>query len=483
MRINDQKLAIGIFGMLIVGFALTSYLSFSVTREYVLTGAETQTLPLISDNIYSDIKEDLIDPINVSSLMANDAFLINWIQDGEKDLNSIKNYLSLIKQKYGYTSTFFVSDITGNYYYSDGILKTISEQDVHDVWYFDFKDLNTSIDLDIDNDEAKQGLLTVFINHRLENVEGDFLGVTGVGLELTEIAENLSKDERLYNHKIYIIDWNGQIQIHSDSNLIENTNIRDIEGICDITDAILSSTKDVEVFEYQDAESKKMISVRYIPEFNWFLIVEKDENASLASAKRSLIQNLCVGLILAVMVSLAINQVMKKNNRLLEQRASMDDLTGLFNRHAFLEIMQKENAAMSRYNFLSALLMIDIDDFKSINDQYGHYNGDILLTEIVESIKKSLRSSDSMGRWGGDEFIAYLSHADPEAARQIASRIQESVKNVTLNIDGKKLNRTVSMGIAIMDSSNNDLDEIIQKADDALIKGKKEGKGKIVFSL
>lgn len=106
MRFRNTRLILGIFLFLTIGFSLSGYISYTVTKEYILSSSSNQTLPLISDNIYSAIKEDLIDPIIISSLMSNDAFLIEWVQSGEKELDAIKEYLKLIKKKYGYTSVF-----------------------------------------------------------------------------------------------------------------------------------------------------------------------------------------------------------------------------------------------------------------------------------------------------------------------------------------------------------------------------------------
>ena len=135
VKFTSYWLIVFMFLIIAVGFSVTSVLSFLVTKQYVTRSEITHTLPLISDNIYSSIKEDLIDPINISSLMSNDTFLINWVNEGEEDLNAITEYLRYIKEEYGYTSAFFVSDQTRNYYYYDGILKQISPEDAHDIWY------------------------------------------------------------------------------------------------------------------------------------------------------------------------------------------------------------------------------------------------------------------------------------------------------------------------------------------------------------
>lgn len=479
MKIKQTQLIFSVFITLLLGFVLTSYLSYSVTEDFILESAETETLPLISDNIYSEIKSELIDPINVSSLMSNDAFLINWILRGEDNIPEIQEYLRLIKYRYSYTSTFFVSNVTHNYYYSGGILKTISQDDPHDVWYYNFIGMNKAVDLVVDTDEAKNDTLTVFINHRLEREDGELLGVTGVGLQLDEITDHIRHYENLYHHKIYIVDQDGLIQIDSDRNRIETENITELSGIKDVSAKILSAGEKATIVEYQDGNGVKTVSSRFIPEFGWYLIVEKDQELSLAGARRSMVRNFILGGFIALLISLLINSIMKRYNHQLELRASSDDLTNLLNRRAFMENLAREVASMNRYAYSSAILMLDIDEFKAINDQFGHIAGDTILVEIVKIIQGTLRSSDFMGRWGGDEFIACLTRVDRENALQIARRIHAEVEKSTFVVGGEEIYRTVSIGIAFMDPLIENEDNIIRLADDALVKGKRLGKNRI----
>ncbi len=114
-------------------------------------------------------------PLFVSSLMANDTFLKDWAAGGESDISKIERYLGEIQGKYGFFSAFFVSAETGKYYYPGGILKTISPEDDHDVWYYDFVSSGEGHDLDVDSNEAANNILTVFINHRLASDDGKLL--------------------------------------------------------------------------------------------------------------------------------------------------------------------------------------------------------------------------------------------------------------------------------------------------------------------
>ena len=267
--------------MLLFTFTFTSLISYNVTKELITANTKTKTLPLISDNIFSEIQQELISPINNSSLMANDEFLIEWVVSGEKDQDEIVRYLKRIIEKYGYFSSFFVSEQTKNYYYYGGVLKQISEQDDHDVWYYKFRDSNKEYALDVDTDEATQGTITIFINHRLEDAQGNFLGVTGIGLEMVSISDTLASYHDRYDHMVYMINSNGLIQVHANQELVEKVNIRNLEGIGSQAEKILSNKSGTNIFEFKNGKRDIVISSRYFPDFDWFLIVEQDETNAL----------------------------------------------------------------------------------------------------------------------------------------------------------------------------------------------------------
>jgi len=187
---NKYRL-IGILTVVLVfSFTFTSLVSYNVTRTSIDSDAKTKILPLISDNIYSEIQKELLQPIYNSSIMANDEFLVEWVLAGEQDTEEIVRYLQRIKERYGYFSAFYISARTNNYYYYEGILKQIRPEDEHDIWYYNFVRSGRHYDLDVDNDEATSGTLTIFINHRLEDNQGNFLGVTGVGLKMSEVGDD-----------------------------------------------------------------------------------------------------------------------------------------------------------------------------------------------------------------------------------------------------------------------------------------------------
>jgi len=173
-------------------------------------------------------------------------------------------------------------------------------------------------------------------------------------------------------------------------------------------------------------------------------------------------------------------------NEKLEELATKDKLTGLFNRRYFDMLLENQLQLAIRSSVCLSLVMFDIDDFKDINDSFGHVAGDYYLSDISKEILDELpRSTDFIARYGGDEFVVVLYDTEKEGALLIANKINQMVKNVNIRdeFSKEKINRTISMGIVnIIPNKNITSEKIIQLADEALYKAKREGKNCISIS-
>ncbi len=468
--------------ILVFSFAFTSIISFNVTRETVNKGTKDEILPLVSNNIYSEIQQILLNPINNSSLMANDEFLINWVANGETDTDEVIRYLKRIRDEYHYFSAFFVSDRTRNYYYYDGILKTISPDNDHDVWYYNFINKDIPYKLDVDTDEATAGTITIFINHRLEDNDGKLLGVTGVGLKMESVGQMLSAYQEKYGHLIYMIDSDGVIQIHPEINLVKKQNIRDLPGIGSVSTEILANKTDTQIYEIKNRDHITLASSRYFPNLEWFLIVEEDPSDSLKPAQNHLIGNLIIGLVVTIVVIVLIALTINLFHSKIEALATTDELTGINNRRKAEEVFLHEIAFTRRYGQPFSILMIDIDTFKSVNDQYGHLVGDRYLKLLTEALQDELREVDTISRWGGEEFLALLHQTDAGQAEIVARRILDRVSSLECRAENEAFTRSVSIGIATAPEGKVTVDEMIALADRALYQAKAEGGNRAHFT-
>lgn len=157
----------------------------------------------------------------------------------------------------------------------------------------------------------------------------------------------------------------------------------------------------------------------------------------------------------------------------------IDPLTQLNNRRGFFESAQPEMAqSQTSQNDLSAL-MIDIDNFKKTNDYYGHFAGDQVLRAVAEEIKKTLRQTDLIGRYGGEEFIGLLPNTSIEIAQTIAERLRDAVEKRNVCVNDNDISVTVSIGICHIADANNSLDILLTQADQAMYWAKASGKNQV----
>ncbi len=159
-----------------------------------------------------------------------------------------------------------------------------------------------------------------------------------------------------------------------------------------------------------------------------------------------------------------------------------DPMTGLYNFRHFLETLRFEVERAKRYEESLSCIMIDIDNFKSINDRYGHQIGDEVLKELARSIVISVRASDIPARYGGDEFIILLPKTSKTLAMRLAKRLMDlfSDKPIRIPHDDLVVKVTLSIGIAAVPEDTLDVDELVKKADNALYEAKNRGKNRIV---
>jgi diguanylate cyclase len=160
----------------------------------------------------------------------------------------------------------------------------------------------------------------------------------------------------------------------------------------------------------------------------------------------------------------------------LDVLATRDELTGIYNRRQFLVLADREWARCRRYDMGAAMVMLDVDHFKRVNDLHGHLAGDLMLREIARAAAETLRHADFLGRFGGEEFIVFLPHTDVLGALDVAERIRERVAAIKLEWRGQQIATTVSLGVATLGISHDTVGALIADADRALYTAKDAGR-------
>ncbi|WP_191489325.1 GGDEF domain-containing protein [Pseudomonas sp. FEN] len=166
----------------------------------------------------------------------------------------------------------------------------------------------------------------------------------------------------------------------------------------------------------------------------------------------------------------------------LQRLATTDVLTGSSNRRHFFESAHRAFEQARLQDSPLAFLLLDIDDFKQINDNYGHPEGDLVLQRIAEAGRGALRGGDLFGRIGGEEFAVLLPGCAPEMARQIAERLQREIQRLSFSHDGQSFGVTVSQGLTSLTPGDESLDPLFARADSAMYQAKRQGKNQIVLA-
>jgi diguanylate cyclase (GGDEF)-like protein len=184
----------------------------------------------------------------------------------------------------------------------------------------------------------------------------------------------------------------------------------------------------------------------------------------------------------AILIALGVADRLREQRHALndaERRAATDPLTGVLNRRSLIERLEAACSRAQARDMPIALLFIDLDHFKTINDSYGHLAGDACLAAIVAPIQAELRQSDVIGRYGGEEFIVILSSASATAAHPIAERIRERVAGVRVEGYGPPIRLTCSIGVAASDTLGVWGKHLIARADEAVYAAKRSGRNRV----
>jgi diguanylate cyclase (GGDEF)-like protein len=176
---------------------------------------------------------------------------------------------------------------------------------------------------------------------------------------------------------------------------------------------------------------------------------------------------------------LRLTEDLQKAKESLEREASRDSLTDLWNRRSILDLLKREMARSDREGRPIAAIMIDIDYFKKVNDRIGHLAGDEVLREVTRRIGSSLRSSDLLGRIGGEEFLIILYPSDEKSARDVMERVRRACASTMFSIESARFKVTVSQGAALAEKLDGvDLSTLLKAADHALYRAKNGGRNR-----
>lgn len=221
----------------------------------------------------------------------------------------------------------------------------------------------------------------------------------------------------------------------------------------------------------------------------WFILNDVQQQIDVMRRRPVLVGFAVFAAVLLVSGYIVFQGIMseKERNRMaikLRKLANTDPLTGALNRRHFWRTANMELHRHQRYFRELAVLVMDIDNFKRINDTFGHPAGDKILNELVTSCAKNLRKNDIFGRIGGEEFAVLLVETQADAAVEVADRLRQRLADIQTIVDGGiPINFTVSIGVTHARREDENLDDLIKRADAALYQAKHKGRNRVETTL
>ncbi|MBR5913233.1 MAG: GGDEF domain-containing protein [Selenomonadaceae bacterium] len=315
--LGDKTFAKQILIVIAMAFLIAISVSCVILNNVIQSHDEELALVIAAD-VYDAINNELIKPVMVSRAMAEDFFLKQTLSSEEgisedQRTELITNYLNKIKDNFQYSAAFVVSEESKNYYTCKGMLKKMSPKNKHDVWYTNFLAKNTSYEFHPDTDEANNYNLTLFTNMRMEDDDGNLIGVCGVGLKMSSLQMTLNANENAYGIRISLVDKDGLVQI--------DTNSEDISKLS-LSDVLTHTTNEFVLKRFGNG----YVITKFIPDLKFYLVIQSN-GQNKKSVYADLILYMAVSFFVALVVLLSFIQFsLQRGRKNIEESATKHGL-------------------------------------------------------------------------------------------------------------------------------------------------------------
>jgi diguanylate cyclase (GGDEF)-like protein len=460
--------------LLLTGLLINSGVTLVMSRDILLQQGAKDVVPRVADNLSSALQQNFNKVLTMSSRMAEDTFLREWLDGEEPDVQALIAHLKTSKQKDRSITHFLVSDKDQKYVDSLGTVRTINAEDYRDAWYLKTRDSKRPVELTLEADLGNDSHPVVFVSYRIVNSEHQYVGAVGLSLALNPF----SSSEHSAAQSIYFVDQSGKVVL-SDSNKVGNIRLQD--GLKSVAGELLNDQHEPKSMTYERDGATNVISSRYIPELDWTLIVENSASELTRASWPLAYANASVSLVVTIAALVLAWFSIAYHQSRMRALASKDSMTGLMNRQSFTTTFQQTVLEMQRLKLPLSLILFDIDYLKKINESLGHATGDQIIMDIARLSKRSVRGSDLLCRWGGEQFAILLKRCDLEQAYKVAEQLRLNVQNHQFSFDDREASVTISLGVAEL-VENESMDALFGRVDEAVYLAKSEGRNRAEIS-
>lgn len=473
----DQYIT-AIFIITIIVMIATSYFTF---KEFFSASNQKQQEAVMP--LFALINSEIIRPLTVSQYMANDPFMLNYIEQEEIDKQVLMNYLTAISNQSNAMS-FIAIEKHLLLINSNNKITGLSGKEAE--WYHRLKAIDKTEFTDFGDAENPH----LFFDIKMFNKQKDFLGFIGLAIDLDHFANKFAKFKKDYGFELYFVDNNNDVTLSSEQIMQTMshhrkdvvTNINELPWYQQYQSEYQSNK---EPYKSQSSLSysrnELIISQMPLKELNWRVFIVAPPITEQSVYWQLFIQNLIIFLLVSLALYYLFTLCISNLRSDLVKDSETDFLTQLPNRSF---IHWKYSQLNEEYEHVSVVIA-DIDNFKKLNDTYGHLFGDDVLKVIAKKLSENLRTNDLAGRWGGEEFILILPDTTAKQSQEIIDRIRKNIANIpfTPSSTSKEFNVTVSFGICDSSLKNISLEVILEKADQALYCAKTNGRNQVVVHL
>ncbi|MCR4960269.1 MAG: diguanylate cyclase [Lachnospiraceae bacterium] len=429
------------FKWLAMGLLVISVLSSTVA--YLLWGVdrdkEKKENLLIAEMVDNKVIQELSTAISVSKMISQDTALrdnlekeLRYSEDGMVLI--MRKYLNSIQKEFGFNSVYVVSEKSKRYYTYVGLNKVIDpENDNFDTWYTDFLSHGSDYELESSTDEVNRDRLTIFVDGRVEDENGELLGVSGVGVETEGILNILNTYENEYGVRIDYVDSNGMVQMSSRVSAVNSSYVSGVT-FTDVTD---------EEYSYQENGVDGFAIVKYVPEFGWYMVIrsESAQGAFSYDYRFFFAEALILIMTIAILVNGARSLKVESGNT-LDRDKTVDRLTGLQNRDYFLRIYgDKGTLNTTQYQSIAEF---SIDDYENVSKKAG---SERVILDVVRTAREAFGLKGQIMRWHSNSFVVLLEMPIDEAeaaCRHFCKAVADiGVVTVSVGLTQIELNETL----------------------------------------
>jgi len=469
----DRYIAV-IFFVTIVTVILTSYF----TLKDVINSHNKQVQSAITP-LFSLVTSEILRPLNVANFMANNQFIVDYARQDQIDKDYLITYLEKISTSYNMLA--FIA-LKKHDLMIDSTGKTSSLQSKNVEWYHRLKDLPGEQFTDIGNAEDPH----LYFDNKIRNQDGEFLGFTGVAIDLNYFAGKFKDYSDRFGFELFFVDSNNIITLSSNRIMKSESHHRKdlMTRLSDLPwhQSLLKNNaadKNLSSEVMYTSEEGLLISQMPIQELNWRMFIVSPPATQQSEYWKIFIGRFVLFFLMAMVFYLALLSIINYFKARLIKESETDYLTQLPNRshiHSRFDHLLKNNENL-------CVVLADIDNFKHINDTYGHLVGDDVLRIISEQLSQTLRKVDLVGRWGGEEFVMLLPETTATQAHIIVERIRENIAAISFPISttSGSFTTTISFGICQLPLKNKTIVDYIEGADKALYQAKTNGRNQSVI--